>query len=155
MTLTFGHTREHRAINILLCEDNPGDVRLIREVFNETAARLELSVVMDGEEALDYFRCLDGHGKTEMPELIILDLNMPKKDGREVLREIKKNRKLKRIPVIVLTASEAEWDIDTCYELGANCVLTKPINLDQFADMLNTIEKFWLDMVKLPKMESF
>jgi chemotaxis family two-component system response regulator Rcp1 len=139
-----------KPIEILLVEDNPGDVRLTQEVFKESKIRNKLHVVKDGVEAMDFLRC---HGKSAngmRPDLILLDLNLPKKDGREVLAEIKADDDLKRIPVVVLTISKAEEDILRSYSLHANCYLTKPIEFEQFFNLVKYIEEFWLTIVKLP-----
>ena len=138
-----------KPIEILLVEDNPGDVRLTQEVFKESKIRNQLHVVKDGVEAMDFLR--QGTGANGVrPDLILLDLNLPKKDGREVLAEIKADDDLKRIPVIVLTISKAEEDILRSYSLHANCYLTKPIEFEQFIKLVKSIEDFWLTIVKLP-----
>lgn len=139
-----------KPIEILLVEDNPGDVRLTQEVFKESKIRNRLHVVKDGVEAMAFLRrqgkCTDG----VRPDLILLDLNLPKKDGREVLAEIKADDDLKRIPVVVLTISKAEEDILRSYNLHANCYLNKPIEFEQFIKLVKYIEEFWLTIVKLP-----
>jgi chemotaxis family two-component system response regulator Rcp1 len=138
-----------KPIEILLVEDNPGDVRLTQEVFKESKIRNQLHVVKDGVEAMDFLR--QGTGANGVrPDLILLDLNLPKKDGREVLAEIKADDDLKRIPVVVLTISKAEEDILRSYSLHANCYLTKPIEFEQFFNLVKYIEEFWLTIVKLP-----
>ena len=137
-------------IEILLVEDNPGDVRLVREAFSEVAAPYNISVVEDGIEAMRYLNREDQYSEVPRPDLIILDLNLPKKDGREVLREIKSDEELKRIPVVVLTTSSAEEDILRSYNLHANCYITKPVDLEQFFKLVHSIENFWLTVVKLP-----
>jgi CheY-like chemotaxis protein len=142
---------EFKSINILLVEDNPGDVRLTREALNENKIVNELSLAGDGEEALKFLRKENGYENAPKPDLILLDLNLPKKDGRQVLAEIKNDEKLKRIPVIILTSSKAEEDILKMYNLHANCYITKPIDLKQFMQVIKTIEEFWLTIVKLPK----
>jgi len=139
-----------KPIEILLVEDNPGDVRLTKEALNEGKVLNKLHVVEDGMEALAF---LNGEGKyadVPRPELILLDLNLPKKDGRDVLAEIKANGDLKRIPVVVLTSSQAEEDIIKSYELNANCYIAKPVDLDQFIKVVKSIDDFWLNIVKLP-----
>jgi CheY-like chemotaxis protein len=142
---------EFKSINILLVEDNPGDVRLTREALNENKIVNELSLAGDGEEALKFLRKENGYENAPKPDLILLDLNLPKKDGRQVLAEIKNDEKLKRIPVIILTSSKAEEDILKMYNLHANCYITKPIDLKQFMMVIKTIEEFWFTIVKLPK----
>ena len=138
-----------KPVEILLVEDNPGDVRLTQEVFKESKIRNQLHVVKDGVEAMDFLR--QGTGANGVrPDLILLDLNLPKKDGREVLAEIKADDNLKRIPVVVLTISKAEEDILRSYSLHANCYLTKPIEFEQFFNLVKYIEEFWLTIVKLP-----
>jgi CheY-like chemotaxis protein len=139
-----------RPIEILLVEDSPGDVELTQEVLRDAKVRNHLNVVSDGEEALRYLRREGRYASAVRPDLILLDLNLPKKDGREVLREIKNDDSLKRIPVVVLTTSQAEQDILKTYELHANCYVTKPVDLDQFITVVQSIEDFWLAIVKLP-----
>ncbi|MGA8872573.1 MAG: response regulator [Candidatus Acidiferrales bacterium] len=135
---------------ILLVEDNPGDARLTLEAFKEGPVLNNFTVVNDGVEALAYLRREGQHAKAVRPELILLDLNLPKKDGREVLAEIKADEHLMKIPVIVLTTSAAEDDIAIAYRRHANCYITKPANLDQFLRVVQSIESFWLTLVKLP-----
>ena len=142
--------RRGRMIEILLVEDSPGDARLVREALKEGRVRNRLSVVEDGEEALAFLRQKGPHVDAPVPDLILLDLNLPRKDGREVLAEIKSNGQLQRIPVIVLTTSQDEIDILRSYELNANCYITKPVDLDQFLQVVRTIETFWLEIVQLP-----
>lgn len=137
-------------INILLVEDNPGDVRLTREALKETKVLNSLQVVHDGVEALAFLRREDRYADAPSPDLILLDLNMPRKDGREVLAEIKSDDILRRIPVVVLTISEAEEDVLKTYDLHANCYITKPLDLDKFGTVVKTIEDFWMTIVKLP-----
>ena len=137
-------------IEILLVEDNPGDVRLTSEVFKEGKIRNKLHVVKDGEEAIQFLRKEGKFTKAIHPDLILLDLNLPKKDGREVLDEIKSDPDLKRIPVIVLTTSTAEEDIVKTYNSNANCFVSKPVDLDEFISVIKSIENFWLTIVKLP-----
>lgn len=139
-----------RPVEILLVEDNPGDVRLTIEVLKEGKLRNRMSVVGDGVEALAFLRREGKYETAPPPDLILLDLNLPKKDGREVLEEIKTDPKLKRIPVIVLTTSEAEQDILKAYDLHANCYIVKPVDLEQFINVVKSIENFWLTIVKLP-----
>ena len=139
-----------RPIEILLVEDNPGDVRLMLEAFKEGEVLNNFTVMNDGVEALAYLRREGRHAKAIRPELILLDLNLPKKDGREVLAEIKADERLMKIPVIVLTTSAAEEDIAMAYGRHANCYITKPVDLDQFLRVVHSIERFWLTLVKLP-----
>lgn len=141
---------DHKMIEILLVEDNPGDVRLTQEALKETKILNNLSVAMDGEDAMAFLRREGEYADAERPDLILLDLNLPKKDGREVLAEIKEDAELKLIPVVVLTVSQAEQDILKTYELHANCYITKPIDLHQFVEVVKAIENFWLTIVKLP-----
>lgn len=137
-------------IEILLVEDNPGDVRLTKEALKEGKVVNNLHTVGDGEEALAYLRRQGPFTQATRPDLILLDLNLPKKSGREVLAEIKKDPDLKRIPVVILTVSEAEQDIIKSYNLHANCYITKPVNLEQFMEVVQSIENFWLTVVMLP-----
>ncbi len=137
-------------IDILLVEDNPGDARLAQEAFKDAKVRNNLYRVEDGVEAMAYLRRQGRYADAVRPDLILLDLNLPKKDGREVLAEIKADDDLKRIPVVILTVSKAEEDILKSYNLHANCYITKPINLDNFLDVVKSIENFWLTIVKLP-----
>jgi len=139
-----------KPIEILLVEDNPGDVRLTREALKEGKVLNNLDVVEDGIEALAFLNREDKYADAPRPELILLDLNLPKKDGRDVLAEIKANGDLKRIPVVVLTSSQAEEDIIKSYELNANCYIAKPVDFDQFIKVVKSIDNFWLNIVKLP-----
>lgn len=139
-----------RMIDILLVEDNPGDVRLTQEVLKDGKIKNTLNVVMDGEEALDYLNKRGIYSNAVTPDIILLDLNLPKIDGREVLEEIKKHPNLKRIPVIVLTTSDAQTDILKMYDNHANCYITKPVDFGQFINVVKSIEDFWLTIVKLP-----
>ena len=137
-------------IEILLVEDNPADVRLTREALKEAKVRNQLHVVGDGVAAMEFLKGEGEYTGAPRPDLILLDLNLPKKDGREVLEEIKADSSLKRIPVVVLTTSQAEEDIVKTYNLHANCYVTKPVDLDQFITIVRSIEDFWLTIVKLP-----
>jgi CheY-like chemotaxis protein len=137
-------------IDILIVEDNAGDARLIKEVFNETKVCNSLYFVKDGVEVMDFLRGKGKYKGVPLPDLIILDLNLPKKDGREVLEEIKTDEKLKHIPVVIMTISQAEEDIFKSYNLHANCYVTKPIDLAQFTRVVKSIESFWFSVVKLP-----
>ena len=139
-----------KPVEILLVEDNEGDVGLIEEVFEEAKIRNNLHVAEDGEEAMLY---LHGEGKfsgSPRPDIILLDLNLPKKDGREVLREIKEDNTLRNIPVVILTTSNAEKDILRAYDLHANAYINKPLDFDQFIKVVESIGNFWLEIVKLP-----
>lgn len=139
-----------RAIEILLVEDNPGDARLTLEAFKEGKVLNNLTVMKDGVEALEYLRRQGPYTNSPRPDLILLDLNLPRKDGREVLEVIKADEGLRRIPVVVLTTSAAEEDIARAYSRHANCYITKPVDLDQFLRVVHSIESFWLSLVKLP-----
>jgi chemotaxis family two-component system response regulator Rcp1 len=138
-------------VNILLVEDNPGDVRLIQEVFQDGKIFNRMDVARDGEEAISYLHQKGVFQNKTKPDLILLDLNLPKKNGTEVLAEIKSDEHLKRTPVIILTASKAEEDIARAYNQHANCYLTKPIDLNQFINVVQQIKTFWLSIVQLPK----
>ena len=137
-------------IEILLVEDNPGDVRLTLEVFKDAKIKNTIHSVVDGVEAIEYLRNQGKYAKAARPDLILLDLNLPRKDGREVLADIKADDQLRQIPVVVLTTSRAEEDILKSYNLHANCYITKPVNLDQFIKAIASIEDFWLSVVRLP-----
>src|SRR5918996_845764 len=137
-------------IQVLLVEDNPGDVRLTKEALKEGKLLNQLTVVGDGVEALSFLRKEGIYADALQPELILLDLNLPKKDGREVLAEIKADPNLRRIPVVVLTTSGAEQDILESYNLHANCYVKKPVDLDAFIEVVRSIDNFWLAIVKLP-----
>lgn len=139
-----------RPVEILLVEDNPGDVRLTVEALKEGKVSNNLNVVRDGVEALAYLQKQNGYTECRKPDLILLDLNLPKKNGQEVLREIKKDPVLKRIPVVILTTSEAEQDVLKSYDLHANCYITKPVDLEQFMRVVQLIEDFWFTVVMLP-----
>jgi CheY-like chemotaxis protein len=139
-----------KVIDILLVEDNPGDVELVRESLNEGKIKNELHVATDGAEAMDFLKREGKYGEAACPDLILLDLNLPKKSGRDVLQEIKTDPKLQFIPVVVLTSSKAEEDIIRSYNLHANCYVTKPVDLEQFMHVVKSIEDFWLTVVKLP-----
>ena len=140
-----------RPVHVLLVEDNPGDVRLMREALGNGASGKRLDAVEDGEEALAYLRRHPPYGAAPKPDLIFLDLNLPKKDGREVLSEIKQDESLRRIPVVVLTTSEAERDILRVYDLHANCYVKKPTDLDEYMEVIRACENFWLHVVSLPR----
>jgi two-component system, chemotaxis family, response regulator Rcp1 len=139
-----------RPVEILLVEDNPGDVRLAQEALTDAKMANNLNVVSDGVEALAYLRREGPHAKAARPDLILLDLNLPKKDGREVLEEVKEDPDLRTIPVVVLTTSDAEADVIRSYELHANAYVRKPVDFDAFIEVVRTIEDFWFSVVKLP-----
>jgi chemotaxis family two-component system response regulator Rcp1 len=139
-----------KVIDILLVEDSEGDARLSLEAMRDSKIRNKMHHVVDGEEAMAFLRKEGKYSKVPRPDLILLDLNLPKKDGREVLAEIKNDDELKRIPVVVLTVSSAEEDILKSYNLHANCFITKPIDLGQFMKVVHSVEDFWLTIVKLP-----
>ena len=139
-----------KPIEILLVEDNPGDARLAIEAFADAKVRNVLHHVLDGVEAMAFLRQEGRYAHKPRPDVILLDLNMPRKDGREVLAEVKGDPDLKRIPVVILTVSQAEQDILESYNLHANCYITKPVDLDQFLTVVKSIEDFWLTIVKLP-----
>ena len=137
-------------IEILLVEDNPGDVELTREALHDGKIHMNLSVVNDGVEALAFLKREGTFAGAPRPDLILLDLNLPRKDGRAVLGEIKQDPSLRHIPVVILTSSQAEQDIVRAYDLHANCYVTKPVDLDQFITIVRSIEQFWFSVVKLP-----
>ncbi len=139
-----------KPVEILLVEDNPGDVRLTQEAFKDGKMLNKLHVVEDGMEALAFLKREGKYTDVPRPELILLDLNLPRKDGRDVLAEIKADRDLKRIPVVILTTSRSEEDILRSYDLNANCYITKPLEFDKFIEIVKSIEDFWLTIVKLP-----
>jgi len=141
---------ELNLITILLVEDNPGDVRLVEEIFQDGKIYNRLQVARDGEQAMDYLHQRGDFQNAPRPDLILLDLNLPKKDGLEVLAEVKADPILGRIPVVVLTTSQEEQDILKSYELRANCYVTKPVDLHQFMHVVHCIKDFWLTVVKLP-----
>jgi len=141
---------DQKSIEILLIEDNPGDVRLTREALKEYKMANNLHVVGDGEQAMAFLRKSGVYANKPRPDVILLDLNLPKKDGREVLAEIKEDDLLKQIPVVILTMSQSEEDILTSYDLHANCYITKPLDIAQFMHVVKTIKDFWFSIVKLP-----
>ena len=142
-----------RVVEILLVEDNDGDVRLTREALKEGRIRNRLHVVSDGEQALAFLNREGPHADAPRPDLILLDLNLPRLDGREVLSTIKNDRVLKQIPVVVLTSSRNEQDLLRAYDLHANCFIAKPVEFDQFIEVVRSIEDFWLTIVVLPPKE--
>jgi two-component system, chemotaxis family, response regulator Rcp1 len=141
---------EGQPVEILLIEDNPGDARLALEAIREAKVHNHLTWLADGVEALAYLRKEGKYADAARPDLVLLDLNLPRKDGREVLADIKADPALRRIPVVVLTTSQAEEDIIKAYNLNANCYISKPVDLDQFLKIVQSIENFWLTIVKLP-----
>ena len=140
-----------RPIEVLLVEDSPGDVRLTQETFRDANQSIHLSVATDGAEAMAFLRREATHVDAPRPDVILLDLNLPKMDGREVLVQIKKDEELKAIPIVILTTSDAEADIVTSYRLHANCYLTKPVQLKAFEELVKSVNDFWMTNVKLPK----
>jgi CheY-like chemotaxis protein len=142
---------EGKTIEVLLVEDSPGDVRLTREAFRDANVSIRLHVASDGVEAMAFLRRQDEHIHAPRPDLILLDLNLPRMDGREVLAQVKEDPSLKTIPTVILTTSEAEADIMKSYELQANAYLSKPVQLDAFESLVNSIKDFWLTRVKLPQ----
>ncbi|MBF0476458.1 MAG: response regulator [Deltaproteobacteria bacterium] len=140
----------YKPLEILLVEDDPADVDLTQEALESSKIKVNLHVAKDGVEAMDFLRGRGRFATAPFPDLILLDLNMPKKDGREVLAEIKADDKLKLIPVVVLTTSQAEEDILKSYDLGANCYISKPVGLTEFSRVVRSIEDFWFTVVKLP-----
>jgi len=145
------NTDRGKPIEILMVEDNPGDVRLTKEAMRTNKMKNNIRTAENGVEALAFLRREGKYSNSTRPDLILLDLNLPKKDGLEVLKEIKDDTQLKRIPVVVLTTSKAEEDIVKSYNLHANCFITKPIDLQEFATVVRSIEDFWLEIVRLPK----
>lgn len=144
--------RNSRPVNILLIEDNPGDIRLAQEAFKEGNIDVHLETATDGMEALRYLQKISPYQDVLTPDLILLDLNLPKKDGREVLFEIKSDPLLRRIPVVILTTSNAEQDIMNSYNLHVNCYINKPVDFDRFFEIIQKIEDFWLKTAILPTM---
>ena len=142
--------RAIRTIDILMVEDDPGDVRLTREALKGSKLLHSLNVVEDGVAALDYLRKVGPYQQAIRPDIVLLDLNLPKKDGREVLAAIKQDAALRTIPVVILTTSQAEEDVLRAYNLNANCYVTKPVDFDQFMRIVRAIEEFWLNVVTLP-----
>jgi chemotaxis family two-component system response regulator Rcp1 len=145
-------SRRHpdRPVEILIAEDNPGDVRLTKEAFKRAQARVNLNVTPNGEEAIAYLRREPRYSSAIRPDLILLDLNMPRKDGRAVLAEIKSDPELGFIPVVVLTSSDAEDDVVASYKLHASCYITKPVDAHQYNEVIRSIEKFWFETAILP-----
>ncbi len=145
--------RNMESIDILLVEDNPGDVRLTKEALKDAKVLNEVYIAKDGVEALQFLHKEGSFADAPKPDLILLDLNLPRKDGREVLAEIKKDTKLRRIPVVILTTSKADEDIIRTYDLHANAYVTKPVDLNRFIEIIHTLEEFWFTIVKLPPKE--
>jgi|KBSMisStaDraftv2_1062788.scaffolds.fasta_scaffold149815_3 CheY-like chemotaxis protein len=143
-----------KTVEVLLIEDNAGDIRLTQEALKESNLLVHLSIARDGEEAMAFLQRQGAFASSPIPDLILLDLNLPKKDGREVLQEIKADARLKRIPVVVLTTSQADSDILTTYGFHANCYITKPVDMDQFIKIVKMLEEFWFTIVKLPSREA-
>jgi two-component system, chemotaxis family, response regulator Rcp1 len=148
--VTYATLQPERLLDTLLIEDNEADIRLTREVLADGQAMNRLNVVRDGEEAMAYLHQRGRYTRAQRPDLILLDLNLPRKDGREVLAEIKSDPGLRRIPVVVLTTSRAEADVIQMYDLHANCYIVKPVDLTQFIMVVRSIEDFWLRLVRLP-----
>jgi chemotaxis family two-component system response regulator Rcp1 len=136
---------------ILLIEDNPGDVLLTREAFKECSQEHNIVSVKDGVEGFKYLKREGSYKDSIPPDLILLDLNLPRKDGRELLKEIKEDEDLKMIPVIILSTSKNEMDIEKCYELNVNCYITKPVELDNFIEVIKSVETYWIQTAKLPR----
>jgi CheY-like chemotaxis protein len=149
--MTESMVSEAEPIDVLLVEDSIGDIRLTREAFKDAKVHINLHVAADGAEAMAFLRREGAHADAPRPDLILLDLNLPKKDGREVLKEIKESPTLSIIPVVVLTTSALEADILRTYRLHANSYITKPVNLDGFLEVVKSIDSFWLTVVKLPR----
>jgi CheY-like chemotaxis protein len=140
---------------ILLIEDNPADILLTIEAFKECSQKHNITAIKDGSEALQYLRRENKYSDVRIPDIVLLDLNLPKKDGRELLAEIKSDKSTKLIPVIILSTSKNERDIATSYELKANCYICKPVELESFIDIIISVEKFWLNTVRLPDSQKY
>ncbi|MCI0562357.1 MAG: response regulator [Nitrososphaera sp.] len=140
-------------VEILLLEDNAGDIRLLQEAFKECKVKSRLHVIENGEEGMAFLQRQGRYAHAVRPDIILLDLNLPRKDGREVLAEIKRDPQLRQIPIIVLTTSQAESDVAKSYDLHGNCYITKPMDFDQFMSVVRSIADFWLAVVKLPQKE--
>jgi len=141
------------ALEVLLVEDSPGDVRLTREAFKDAKVHINLHVASNGTEAMSFLNLEGEYANARRPDLILLDLNLPSKNGQEVLEEIKESPTLKTIPVVILTTSANEADVLRSYQLHANCYITKPVGLDGFLEVVRSIDNFWLSVVKLPRQE--
>jgi two-component system response regulator len=148
--MTMSAFEQTKPVEVLLVEDNPGDVLLTRRALHQNKLQITLSVVADGEEALQFLARKGKYANAPRPDLVLLDLNLPRKDGREVLAIIKADPILRTTPVVILTSSEAEEDVLRAYHLNANCYVQKPLDLDQFTKVVQTIESFWFTVVKLP-----
>jgi len=146
--------KKKKSIELLLVEDNPSDLRLMVEAIRESNFNINLNIVQNGEEAIAYLYKKDKYAQSNFPNLILLDLNLPRKDGREVLAEIKNHTLLRRIPVVVLTTSNSYNDILTAYNLQANCYITKPIDKLKFNEVMNSIGDFWFNIAQLPSMQN-
>ena len=144
---------EAMRVDILLVEDNPGDVRLTKEALKDAKVLNDIYVARDGVEAMEFMHREGSFANVPIPDLILLDLNLPRKDGREVLAEIKKDPKLKHIPIVVLTTSKADEDIIKTYNLHANAYITKPVDINRFVEIMHALEEFWFTIVKLPPKE--
>jgi len=143
-----------KAVQLLLVEDNPGDVRLTQEAFKDSHVHCDLHVVTDGEQALDFLFRRGAFQNAPKPDLILLDLNLPRRNGREVLAELKRDSVLSSIPVVILTTSQAEEDVARAYQLHANCYISKPVDFEQFMKVVRCIDEFWLTVVRLPPTET-
>ena len=141
---------ECKTIEVLLVEDNPGDIRLIKEALNDAKIHVHITVAHDGVEALTLLRREGNYSSAPVPDLVLLDLNLPRMGGHDVLRAIKQDQHLRRIPVVIVTSSKADQDIAASYDLHANCFVTKPVDLDQFFNVVQAIREFWFIIVKLP-----
>jgi len=150
----FANYENGTPIQVLLVEDNPGDVRLTREAFKDAKVHLEMYVVDDGVEAMDFLNRRGEYADSPRPDLILLDLNLPRKDGRDVLAEVKADTSLKSIPVVILTTSASDVDIESSYLLHANCYIAKPVDLDGFLTVVRSIDNFWFSVVKLPLVQT-
>ena len=153
MKISVDKKMEARPVDILLVEDNPGDVRLTREALRDAKLLNEIYVAKDGVEAMEFIHREGSFENVPVPDLILLDLNLPRKDGREVLAEIKKDSKLTRIPVVILSSSKADEDIIKTYNLHANAYIIKPVDLNRFVEMMHVLDEFWFTIVKLPPKE--
>ena len=143
--------KNNKIVAILIVEDNPGDIRLLLEIFKDIKVKNKITVVRDGEEAMELLNREEGEDPDALPDLILLDWNLPRKNGYEVLKELKSNGKFKFIPVIVFTSSEDEEDVFKAYDIGANCFITKPTDFEQLSNVIKIIEDFWMTTVKLPR----
>jgi two-component system response regulator len=149
------YKNQFKFVDILLVEDNLGDIRLTKEALKESRLKVNLHTVIDGEQAMQYLHKQGEYSTAPTPDLILLDLNLPKKDGRQVLKEIKEDKQLKIIPIVVLTISSADKDILQVYNLNANCYVTKPLDFNKFIDVVKSIENFWFAIVSLPSKNPY